>query len=397
MERSQIVEVIRTQGEWKGVAVMSHSSNLNAAEEKVKKKILILANNSTGLYNFRKDLIEELIKNGFEVVASTPSTGMIDELTAIGCRLIETGFERRSINPLKELKLYAKYKEIIRTEKPDLVITYTIKPNIYGGIACQKSGVKYACNITGIGTAFERGGCLKRIAIGLYKRALKDVHVVFFENAPNRELFVQLGIVKKEKTHVLHGAGVDLNKFELKPYPDNECFRFLFVGRVMIEKGVRELLHAVSRLREEGYNCCLDLVGSNQEDLSKEMETLVDAGCLFVHGYQRDVRPFIEKCDCFVLPSYHEGMANTNLECASSGRPIITSDIPGCREAVIENISGLLCRKKDSEDLFEKMKTMLMKTRPEREAMGIQGRRHMERTFDKKAVVEETIEALGIL
>ncbi len=358
------------------------------------KKILILANNSTGLYNFRKDLIEGLINRGYEVVASTPANGMLDELTALGCKLIKTNFKRRSIDPLNELKLYKKYKEIIRTENPNLVITYTIKPNIYGGLACKKCGVEYACNITGLGTAFERGGFLKKMAIELYKWALKGVKVVFFENAPNRDLFVQLGIVEEKKTHVLHGAGVNLSKFEVKPYPDNACFRFLFIGRVMVEKGVKELLNAFSRLREEGYNCRLDLVGSSQEDLSHEMEKLITTGCLFAHGYQRDVRPFIENCDCFVLPSYHEGMANTNLECAASGRPIITSDIPGCREAVVENVSGLLCQPKNAEDLYEKMKTMLLKPRQERAAMGMEGRKHMENVFDKRKVVEDTIGTL---
>ena len=168
-------------------------------------------------------------------------------------------------------------------------------------------------------------------------------------------------------------------------------------GRVMVEKGVRELLSALSKLREDGYNCCLDLVGSNQEDMSVEMEKLIDAGCLFAHGYQRDVRPFIENCDCFVLPSYHEGMANTNLECAASGRPIITSDIPGCREAVVENVSGLLCQPRNDRDLYEKMKVMMEKSRSERETMGKEGRKHMERTFDKKAVVKDTIDALRIV
>lgn len=375
---------------------MSQNNYSETSTKASGKKILILANNSTGLYNFRKDLIEELINSGCEVVASTPANGMLEELINLGCRLIKTDFQRRSMGPLNELKLFNKYKKIIKNETPDLVITYTIKPNIYGSMACQKCGVEYACNITGLGTAFERGGFLKKIAIELYKRALKNARVVFFENTPNRDLFLQLGIIKQEKTHVLHGAGVNLSKFEFKPYPDNERFRFLFVGRVMVEKGVRELLNALSRLKDDGYDCCLDLVGSRQEDLSKEMEKLIDAGCLFVHGYQRDVRPFIESCDCFVLPSYHEGMANTNLECAASGRPIITSDIPGCREAVVENVTGLLCLPRDANDLYEKMKTMLQMPRQERAAMGMEGRKHMENMFDKKAVVKDTIETLRI-
>ena len=376
----------------KGFAMMSITD-----ENKERKKILILANSSIGLYKFRKDLIEELIEYGYEVVASTPVNGMLDELTAIGCRLIQTNFARRSIGLMNELKLYKKYKEIIRNENPNLVITYTIKPNIYGGFACKKCGVEYACNITGLGTAFERGGFLKKMAVELYKRSIKGVKVVFFENTSNRDLFVKLGILKEEKTHVLHGAGVNLSKFEIKPYPNNDCFRFLFVGRVMVEKGVKELLNAFSRLRKEGYNCSLDIVGGSLEDLGQEMEKSITTAYVFAHGYQRDVGPFIENCDCFVLPSYHEGMANTNLECAASGRPIITSDIPGCREAVLENVSGLLCQPKNAEDLYEKMKTMLLKSRQEREAMGMEVRKHMEKVFDKKLVVKETIETLGLM
>lgn len=357
-------------------------------------KILIIANNSTGLFNFRKDLIEEFLKDN-EVVAAIPFNGKIDDLKELGCRLIKTQLERRGKNPLLEFRLLSLYKKILEEENPDLVITYTIKPNIYGGIACRWTNKMYACNITGLGAVFQKKSYLRTIITKMYRYALKKASVVFFENTSNRELFVNNGIVSKDKTHVLHGAGVNLERFSYLPYPRNDSFHFIFIGRVMREKGVYELLEATKRLIEEDEKCVLDMVGGLDDSTLNNLDEYELQGWLHCYGYQSDVRSFIRSSDCLVLPSYHEGMANTNLECASSGRPIITSDIPGCREAVIEGVTGLLCKPKDIDSLYRSMKEMLHKQIEEREIMGKNGRKHMENVFDKKAVVKDTIRVLS--
>ena len=354
-------------------------------------RIVMIANNSNGLY--RRQLISALIEQGHEVVALTPFDRDIDKLKLLGATLVETPIDRRGTNPIRDYSLMKLYKKELKRIRPDLVITYTIKPNVYGGIACRQLKIPYATNITGLGTAFEGSGVLQKVATVLNKTALKKAKVVFFENTADRDVFVNAGIVGKEKTHVLHGAGVDLNHFFYQPYPNNQEFRFLFIGRVMKEKGVDELLESMKRLVSEGEFCSLDVLGNHEEDYKEKIDKAEKEGWLRYHGSQQDVRPFIAACDCFVLPSYHEGMANTNLECASSGRPIITSSIPGCKESVVDG-SGLLCEPRNKESLFAAMKSMMEKTREEREQMGQVGRKHMQDVFDKKKVVADTIKHL---
>ena len=356
-------------------------------------KIVIIANNSNGLYLFRRQLISALIDQGHEVIALTPFDTDVDNLKGLGAKLVETPIDRRGTNPIRDYSLMQLYKKELKRIKPYLVITYTIKPNVYGGMVCRQLKIPYAANITGLGTAFEGTGMLRKVATVLNKAALKKAKVVFFENSENRDVFVNDGIVEKEKTHVLHGAGVDLNHFPYQPYPNNQEFKFLFIGRVMKEKGVDELLESMKSLVGEGVHCSLDILGYYEEDYKDKLDEAVKDGWLRYHGNKPDVRPFIAACDCFVLPSYHEGMANTNLECASSGRPIITSNIPGCKEAIVDG-SGLLCEPKSVESLYLAMKKMIVFSREERERMGRAGRKHMEDVFDKEKVVAETIKHL---
>lgn len=357
-------------------------------------KILILANSDLGLYKFRKELIEELIKNGYEVYLSLPEGDLIKPFEIMGCTFIETPVDRRGINPITDFKLLRRYKDIIKKVNPDLVITYTIKPNIYGGIAALLLRKEYAVNITGLGTAFEKSGVVKNIVVILYRFALSRAKVVFFENNSNRDTLVSSRCCKKEKTVVLNGAGVNTDIYNYQSYPHNHTLKFLFVGRVMKEKGIDELLDAMKRLVSEGKKCALDVVGPLEENYKEKLEECEKEGWLKYLGYQEDVRPFIKECDCFVLPSYHEGMANTNLECASSGRPVITSDIAGCREAVKDKISGYLCKPKNDEDLFSKMNAFCLLSQEQRRQMGVEGRRLMEQVFDKKKVISRTINEL---
>lgn len=353
-------------------------------------KALILANNSDGLFRFRHELLEEL-KKRYSIIASTPFDNFIPELESICDKVIQTEFDRRSINPVKDFRLLRSYAGMIDRVKPDLIITYTIKPNIYGGLVSRFKKVPYAVNITGLGTAFEKDGIVQKIVVLLYKIAMKNAKVIFFENSGDRTVFINKTRIPINKTHVLYGAGVNTKTYAYQPYPSNDRIRFLFIGRVMKEKGIEELLEAGQRLVQEGFRCHIDIVGPCEEDYKAKLEECEKAGWLKYHGFQSDVKPYIRDCDCFVLPSYHEGMANTNLECASSGRPIITSNIPGCKEAVVEG-SGFLCEPKDAESLYGAMKKMI--ETDDREAMGRLGRKHMEEVFDKKKVVAETIKHL---
>lgn len=356
-------------------------------------KVMILANNDVGLYQFRKELIEELLKE-HEVVISLPYGDFVKPLEDIGCKFVDTPVDRRGINPIKDLRLFFKYWKILKQEKPDLVITYTIKPNVYGGCACRFMKIPYAVNITGLGTAFENGGMLKKIVTVMNKAGCKKAKVVFFENEGNRQIFIQEKIVKESQTHRLNGAGVNLEKYQVAPYPVGEKIKFLFMGRIMAEKGIDELFEAMQHLVSDGINCELNLLGFYEENYKEKIEKYEAEGWLHYYGYQKDVRSYIEDCHCFVLPSWHEGMANSNLECAASGRPVITSNINGCLEAVEDGVSGYLCQKQNAEDLYQLMKKFVMLPCDVKKAMGLAGRKHMEKVFDKKKVVEETIRRL---
>lgn len=359
-------------------------------------QILILANHSGGLYDFRKDLIAEL-KTHASVAVAVPHNDRWDELNGLADRVIELPVDRRGMNPLHDGKLFRQYRAILGEIKPDLVLTYTIKPNIYGGLACRMAHIPYAVNITGLGSAIENGGWLKKFVLALYRPALKGAKVVFFENAGNRDTLAATGVVPKGRDVVLHGAGVNLEDYPCQPYPQEGPVRFLFVGRVMHEKGVDELFAAAKRMKQQyGEQVEFHMVGSFEEAYKPAMDELEQAGVVKYHGYQSDMKPFYAMAGCVVLPSYHEGMSNVLLEAAASGRPLITSDIPGCREAVENGVSGYLCPAKDADALYEAMRRFAALSVEQRSQMGRCGRERMEQQFSKTAVVAETIKQLEI-
>lgn len=359
--------------------------------------ILILANNDIGLYKFRKAFLEELISRENKVYISLPYGHLVPELEKLGCKFIDTALERRSMNPIRDISLYRQYCRILKEIKPDQVISYTIKPNIYGGFACRVAKIPFVANITGLGSAIESGGILQKLVFTMYKAGLAKAKVIFFENEGNREVLVNAGVVEKNKTHVLNGAGVDTNEYSFISYPLENPIRFLFVGRIMKEKGVDELFEAMIRLKSEyGEDVALDVLGMFEESYQQKIERLQNDGIIMFHGYQQDVKSFYEKAHCVVLPSYHEGMSNVLLEAASSGRPIITSNIHGCKEAVIEGESGLLCEVQNADSLYECMKLFCKLPREKHEQMGKIGRKHMIECFDKKDIVKRTLERLEL-
>lgn len=356
--------------------------------------ILILANNDVGLYNFRKELIQKLISMGNEVYISLPYGEKVEPLIRYGCRFIDTALDRRGINPVTDLGLVRTYFKIIKQVKPDKVITYTIKPNIYGGIVCRMKRIPMYANITGLGTAFQGNGILTKLVTAMYKFAFKKVKTVFFENKGNRDIIVGKKIIPKEKSYCLNGAGVNLEEFAFTDYPDDGTVHFLFIGRVMREKGIGELFDAAEQLKRDGMDIVVDVVGSFEEDYKEKVNDLDKRGIIKYHGYQSDVKPFIRNAHCFVLPSYHEGMANTLLECGAMGRPLITSNIHGCLEAVKDGETGFLCNAKDTDDLYGKMKRFFELPYERKKDMGRLSHEFVAGVFDKKKVVEETVKEI---
>lgn len=357
-------------------------------------KILIIANHYLTLRIFRRELIQELSKEN-EVVISIPEDEKeyMDELKSFGARLVyEKNMDRRAINPVKDLKLIRSYKKLLKEEKPDRVITYTIKCNIYGALACKSLRIPCFCNVTGLGSAFFNGGLLKIITSLMYKFSMNKAEKVFLENKGNEKTLLDMKIFKPQQTYVLHGAGVNLDKFPFTEMQQQDKISFLFFARIMREKGVDELFYAIEKLSAEYDNLEFNFIGIYEDEYEDKVNELENKGLIHYHGFQKNVVPFIQQCSCVILPSYHEGMANTLLESASIGRPIITSAIHGCMEAIIDGKSGFLAKVQDKEDLYGKMKKFIELPFEEKKAMGICARKYMEANFNKYDVVKETMD-----
>ena len=359
-------------------------------------KFLIITNHSYMLWQFRKELIQELLKKG-EVIISTPFVGHEDDFKALGCRCIETKLERRGKNPVQEAQLFGSYFRLLKKEKPDLVITYSIKPNIYAGLLCRLLHISYAANVQGLGTAFQSKKMAAAATI-LYRMALKKARTVFFENTGNAKIFVQRRILSRRQITLLHGAGVNLDLYQEKPYPSEEGgIRFLYMGRIMREKGMDELFPVMERMKAEyGEIIQFDFVGFFEDDYKEIVEEMNRKGIIHFYGFQEDPQPYYEAAHCVVLPSWHEGMSNVLLEGAATGRALICSDIPGCREAVVDGKTGFLTIVKDEKSLEAAMRAFLSLSAKERESMGQRGQKWIQKKFNRRQVVENTLKALKI-
>ncbi len=370
-----------------------HKYFLREKREKVSK-ILIVTNHSYMFYRFRLELIQELMKE-HEVVLSMPFVGHEEDLMALGLRCINTKMDRRSINPKNDIKLFGFYWKLLKEEKPDIVITYSIKPNVYAGLACAMQGIPYYANVQGLGSAFERKGLSQFVTV-MYKVAFMKVRTVFFENTVDAEDFHRIIGLPEEKQTVLNGAGISMDKYPYVEYPTNDTNRFLYLGRIMKEKGTDELFETSARLKAKGEHFIIDMVGFFEDEYRQKVQEMEEKGIVKFHGFKEDPRPYYQQADCVVMPSYHEGMSNVLLEAASMGRPIITSRIHGCMEAVKDGESGYLCEVKDEESLYKKMKQFISLPTEERKEMGVKGRQLMEEKFQKSKVVKETIAALNL-
>lgn len=341
-------------------------------------------------WQFRRELVAELQKY-FQVVISTPFVGHEDDFAAMGCKMIRTDVDRRGINPVTDLKLFRTYNRLLKEEQPDMVVTYSIKPNVYAGLACQLRHIPYCVNVQGLGTAFQKVGLAQMVTL-MYRISCRKAKTVFFENKGNAELFRKKRITPAKQQTLLAGAGINLEYYTYIPYPEHETVHFLYLGRIMKEKGMDELFAAIRKLyKEYEGKVVLDLVGFFEDEYKEQVEQLVEDGIAVFHGFQQEPRPYYGKADCVVLPSYHEGMSNVLLEAAATGRMLVTSNIPGCREAVDNGKTGLLCKVKDADSLYRAMKKVMELTREQRELAGKRGRKKMEKEFDKKKVVEKTV------
>ena len=352
-------------------------------------RVLILANIDIGLYKFRRELIEALAKKN-EVYFCVPNGEFVDLIRKLGGEFIECELlDRHGTNPIKELKLINFYKKIICKLKPDIVFTYTIKPNAYGGMVCARLGVPYVANVTGLGTSIENGGFMQKISLLLYKMGLCKAQKVFFQNTENRDFMINHGVVNG-LYDMLPGSGVNLIHFKVLPYPDESTISFVFIARVMKEKGIDQYLEAAKIIRKRYPNTRFHICGFCEQNYEKKLRELNDDGTIIYHGFVKEMTEIYRMSSCTVHPTYYpEGLSNVLLESAASGRPIITTDRSGCREVVEDRVNGYIVKQKNSQDLIEKIEDFLRLSFEEKREMGLKGRAKVEREFNRKKVVEK--------
>ncbi len=369
------------------------------------KKILISLNTAWNLLNFRAGLIGGLIRSGYDVVAVAPKDEYVVKLELLGCRFVHLEMDNQGKHPIRDLLLLWRFFRLLKTEKPDVCLFYTVKPNVYGSLASSFCGIPFINNVSGLGAVFIQGGWLRRFVSALYRLAFRNSNRVFFQNRDDLGLFLENKLVKVVLTDVLPGSGINLHRFTPTDDSDrkslNTPFRFLLIARMLKDKGIVEFVNAAQLLEKSGVKAEFCLLGfldvQNPAAISsKKMKEWTDQGFVKYLGVSDDVREHISSSDCIVLPSYREGTPRTLLEAAAMGKPIITTNVVGCKEVVEHGVNGFLCKVKNAKDLALKMKEMLLLSENQRRLMGENGRLKMEKEFDENIVIQKYLQAIDL-
>ena len=361
------------------------------------KRVLLCSNNSSGILLFRLDLIKLWLEQGWDVYLLVPFDSEADyrRLQDLGCRCVSVPFGRRSMNPLGLLWLLARYWYYCWRLRPDLVLSYTIKPVLCASIAARLLHIRHAAVITGLGHAFSSLPNLAKLLSCIYRVALRRAGKVFFLNSSNKQFFCDSGLVRAEQAHLLMGEGVNLSDYPQAPLPNNDPPVFLLIARLLKAKGIREYAGASQQLQAQGYRCRCLLLGPEDEGEdainAEEMRWWQASGHIEYLGFSSEGSyDYLSRADCVMLPSYHEGMSRVLMEAAAVGRPLITTRAPGCQELVDEGVNGWLCPAQDAVALARSMMQFLQLTPSERALMGRQSRIKLEREgFDAVAIARE--------
>lgn len=365
-------------------------------------KVAIVLNTSWNIYNFRLNFVKALLAEGHEVHTIAPVDDYTQYLQDVGCIHHKVKMDSRGANPIKDSALIIELWSIYRKLKPDVILHYTIKPNVYGTLAASWLKIPVINNVCGLGTVFLKKNLVSAIAILLYKWTFRIPRKVFFQNPDDLKLFLKRGLVPAHSADLLPGSGIDLNKFAPTEFRRNKTFTFLLISRLITDKGVLEFIEAVKRLKARGLNAHYQILGAkdpkHQRGIKlKTIDEWISSGIIEYLGTTDDVRKFIKSADCIVLPSYREGAPHTLLEAASSSKPIIATDVPGCHHVVNHNLNGFLCRLKDADDLAEKMADMTMLDDETIRKFGENGRKKVESEYSESIVINKYIEALSSL
>lgn len=355
--------------------------------------IAVLSNDHSWTYNLRRELLSALLERGHRIVLLLPYGSLVDKLCEMGCEFVDVPYESHGMNPAKEWSLYQRYKKHLKELSPDLVLSYTIKPNIYGGLACRKLSIPYVVNVTGLGSSLHAGGVMQKAIGFLYKAGIRGAYKVFFQNTADRDFMLSRSMVKGAY-EVLPGSGVNTEHYRTETYPADGGCEFLFISRVLKVKGASEYFTAARTLHEKYPDARFRICGMCDEEYKEELDSLVREGVISYYGPLADIRTALDVAHCTVLPSYFEGMANALLESASYSRPVIATDVPGCRETFEDGVSGFSCTVRSAESLTRAMEKFLLLPYEEKRKMGEAGRAWVEARFDRKLVLKAYLDTI---
>ena len=362
-------------------------------------KLLLIVNDETTIYNFRREILRAFHNQGYDITLCIPEGEHTKEIEACGCKVVNIEVHRHGTNPIQDLKFMNTCRRMIKQYRPDVVLTYTVKPNVYGSLACQLEKVPYINNVTGLGTILQSDSVLARLMLFLQRLAYRKSSCVFFQNQDNCDALRKKGVINAQTPiEILPGSGVNLELHSYEPLrPEDGTTRFIIVSRIREDKGYNEFFEAADKIKQIYPKTEFHVVGWYEEEKYKtRIDDLVNRGIIIYHGkqVQEEVHKLVVDSDCSVLPTYHEGMANVLLEAAATGRPVIATRIPGCQEAFDDGVTGYGCEVKSADSLIDAMEKMIKTPYEKRIEMGQQGRKKMEKEFDRNFVAQKYIEQI---
>jgi glycosyltransferase involved in cell wall biosynthesis len=372
---------------------------ISAAEK--KKKIAVIENGLFSTYTMREGLMQRLLKEGYDVTILTHTNSFVSQVEKTGLHVMNIG--SGNLNPWKVLKYIFNLYSALKKIQPDVCLTFSIRPAIWGNFITRDLNIPTITNITGVGPLFTSKNLAYRIARSIYRHALQKTRKVFFQNFDDMNLFLQKKFVRKEIAERVPGSGVDYQKFSpiTNAKTDEENFIFLFIGRLIKDKGIFEFVEAARVIRKKFPNIIFNVIGpfwhqnlKSNTITKSDLQNWIVEGIIDYQGEKKDIRKFIAEADCIVLPSYREGTSNILLEAASMEKPIITTKTTGCKETVEDEVTGFLCKVKDAEDLADKMEKMYLLSEEDRKTMGRKGRQKIIKEFDKQIVINAYLKAI---
>ena len=364
-----------------------------------RRRVVLVANSTWNIVNFREGLIGAVREAGYEPVVIAPDDpGAKDRMAALGAERYEVRLDRGGLNPFADLRLLLSYRKLLGELRPAALLGFTIKPNIYGTLAAKSLKIPAIPNVSGLGTAFIGGGPLERIVAGLYRVAFRGLRSVFFQNPDDQALFIERRIIRADQAKLIPGSGIDLDRYRPVPIPDGP-FTFLLIARLLGDKGVREYVAAAKLLLPQVPGVRFQLLGpldeQNRTAIARaELDEWVADGSIEYLGPAEDIRPAIAQASAVVLPSYREGMPRSLLEAAAMGRPLVATDVPGCRHLVDEGVTGFLCEAKNAASLANALQKMIHASPAERQAMGETARKRVQAEFSESLVIRAYLDAL---